>query len=160
LPVVTLGAGLGMAMLLALVVAFAQTARRRAQAVVRVNEELEREVTERTRAEENVRTLNDELEQRVIERTTQLAETNADLEKEIATRARVEQLLRESEKRYRGLIENVSDGILSCTLEGMISDVNWGLEMMLGWSRHDLVGTHYRKIATPDSVTRCDERMR
>lgn len=160
LPAVTLDAGLGMALLLALVVAFAQAARARAHAVAYVNEELAREVAERSRAEENIRTLNDELEQRVTERTTQLAETNADLEKEIATRARVEQLLRESEKRYRGLIENVSDGILSCTLDGIITDMNWGLEMMLGWSRQDLVGAHYRKIATPDSVIRCDERIR
>ncbi len=160
LPTVTLDAGLGMAMLLTLVVAFAQTARTRARVVAHVNEELAREVAERTRAEENVRTLNDELEQRVMERTMQLAETNADLEKEITTRARVEQLLRESEKRYRGLIENVSDGILSCSLDGIITDINWGLEVMLGWSRQDLVGAHYRKITTPDSVTRGDERIR
>jgi PAS domain S-box-containing protein len=32
--------------------------------------------------------------------------------------------------------------------------------MMLGWSRHDLVGHHYRKIATPATVTLCDERIR
>lgn len=160
LPVVVLGGGLEMAALLALAVALAQTARFRAQAVVSVNEELEREIGERARAEANVRTLNDELEQRVVERTQQLAEANADLEKEIVARARIEQLLRESEKRYRGLIENVSDGILSCTLEGIVTDVNWGLEMMLGWSRHDLVGAHYRKVATPAAVVLCDERIR
>ncbi|MBM4258999.1 MAG: PAS domain S-box protein [Deltaproteobacteria bacterium] len=160
LPAVVLIAGLGMSTLLMLAVTFAQTASVRARTVVSINEKLEREVAERTRVEGEVRTLNDELEQRVKDRTAQLAEVNADLEKEIVARARIEQLLRESEKRYRGLIENVSDGILSCTLEGMMTDVNWGLEMMLGWSRHDLVGQHYRKIATPDMVTLCDERVR
>ena len=59
-----------------------------------------------------------------------------------------------------GSSKNVSDGILSCTLEGTVADVNWGLEMMLGWSRHDLVGYHYRKIATPAAVTLCDQRIR
>jgi PAS domain S-box-containing protein len=153
-------AGVGMATLLTLAVTFAQTARLRARAVVNVNEKLEQEIAERVRVEGEVRKLNDELEQRVTDRTAQLADVNADLEKEIVARARIEQLLRESEKRYRGLIENVSDGILSCTLEGIVTDVNWGLEMMLGWSRHDLVGHHYRKIATPTTVTLCDERVR
>ncbi len=160
LPVVVLLAGLGISVLLALAVTFAQTASVRTQTVVSVNEKLEREIAERARVEDEVRTLNDELEQRVTERTTQLAEANTDLEKEIVARARIEQLLRESEKRYRGLIENVSDGILSCTLEGIVTDVNWGLEMTLGWSRHDLVGHHYRKIATQATVALCDERTR
>ena len=160
LPVVVLGGGLEVAALLTLATALAQTARLRAQAVVSVNEELEREVAERARAEANVRTLNEELEQRVTERTQQLADANAGLQREIVARTRMEQLLRESEKRYRGLIENVSDGILSCTLEGIVTDVNWGLEMMLGWSRHDMVGTHYRKVATPAAVAVCEERIR
>ncbi len=160
LPALTLIAGAGIAMLLAVVVALAQTARVRARAVVNVNEELEREIAERMRAEDGVRRLNGELEQRVTERTTKLAETNADLEKEIDARVRSEQLLRESEKRYRGLIENVSDGILSCTLDGIVTDVNWGLEMMLGWSRHDLVGRHYRKITTATAETLSEERIR
>jgi PAS domain S-box-containing protein len=160
LPAVVLLAGLGMSVLLTLAVMFAQTARLQASAVVNVNEKLEQEIAERVRVEGEVRKLNDELEQRVTDRTAQLADVNADLEKEIVARARIEQLLRESEKRYRGLIENVSDGILSCTLDGVVTDVNWGLEMMLGWSRHDLVGHHYRKIATPATVTLCDERIR
>jgi len=160
LPAVVLLAGLGMSTLLTLAVTFAQMARLRARTVVNVNEKLEQEIAERVRAEGAVRILNDELEQRVTDRTAQLADVNADLEKEIVARARIEQLLRESEKRYRGLIENVSDGILSCTLEGIVADVNWSLEMMLGWSRYDLVGHHYRKIATPAAVTLCDERTR
>jgi len=160
LPKVVLAAGIGMAFLLALAVALAQTARSRARAIANANQELEREITERMRAEEEVRTLNDELEQRVIERTAQLADANADLEKEIVARARVEQALRDSEKRYRSLFENASDGIISCTLSGAITDVNWGLESMLGWSRYELVGQHYRKIYSSASVTKGEERIR
>ena len=105
LPGVSLIAGLGISVLLALAVSLAQTASFRAQTVINVNEKLEREIGERVRVEEAVRTLNEELEQRVTERTRQLAEANSDLEKEIVARARIEQLLRDSEKRYRGLIE-------------------------------------------------------
>jgi two-component system phosphate regulon sensor histidine kinase PhoR len=149
-----------MAFLLALAVALARTAQSRARAVASANQELEREITERMRAEGEVRTLNDELEQRVIERTAQLADANADLEKEIIARARVEQALRDSEKRYRSLFENASDGIISCTLDGAITDVNWGLESMLGWSRYELVSQHCRKIYSSASVTKGEDRIR
>ncbi|MGE0824688.1 MAG: ATP-binding protein [Candidatus Binatia bacterium] len=160
LPEAVLVGGLGIALLLGLAMAFAQSARRHEVMVTEVNAELEREITERLRAEHEVRTLNEQLEQRVVERTAQLAEANSDLENEIAARARTEQALRESEKRYRGLFENVSDGILSCTLDGIVTDVNWGLEVLLGWSRHDLVGGHYRRVCTPAAVALSEERTR
>jgi PAS domain S-box-containing protein len=160
LPEVVSGAGAVLAFLLALSVSLAQTARRHARAVEVANQGLELEIAERKRAEEEVRTLNEELEHRVEERTAQLAEANTGLENEILERKRIEQALRESEGRYRSLFEHASDGIVSYTLDGIITDVNRELETMLGWSRDELVRQHYRKIAAPASAAAGEERIR
>ena len=159
LPEVVLAAGIVMALLLALAVMLAQQAQARARMVAAVNLELEYEIADRKRAEEEVRLLNDELEQRVKERTAQLAEANIGLEQEITTRARIEQELRESEKRYRSLFENATDGIASFSLDGLVNEVNQGMETMLGWSRREMVGQYYGKFCSPAAAALVEERM-
>jgi PAS domain S-box-containing protein len=90
----------------------------------------------------------------------ELANSNATLQTEIAERKRVEEELRESEQRYRNLFENANDAIVTFTLEGTVTSVNRGLEAMLGWSREELIGQHYRKFVTPASVVLGQERTR
>jgi PAS domain S-box-containing protein len=63
-------------------------------------------------------------------------------------------------ERYQQLFENANDGIVTLTLDGTITSVNGGLEAMLGWSRKELIGQHYRKIAPPSSVALGEERIR
>ncbi len=75
-------------------------------------------------------------------------------------RARLTEELQESEARYRRLFENANDAIVSATLDGTVTDVNRGLEMRLGWSREELIGHHYRKIATPTTVALTEGRTR
>lgn len=74
-------------------------------------------------------------------------------------RQRLRQEIRTSEERYRNLFENASDAILSFTLAGVITDVNRGLETLLGWSRDELIEQHYRSILTPDSAVMMEERV-
>lgn len=74
-------------------------------------------------------------------------------------RQRLQQAVRASEERYRNLFENASDAILSFTLRGVITDVNHGLEVLLGWSRDELIEQHYRTILTPDSAVVMEERV-
>jgi PAS domain S-box-containing protein len=160
LPEVVLAAGIAMALLLALAIMLAQQAQTRAQTIAAVNLELGYEIADRKRAEEEVRLLNDELEQRVEERTAQLAKANIGLEQEITARARMEQELRESEKRYRSLFENATDGIVSFSFDGIISEANQGMETMVGWSRREIVGQHYGKFCSGTAAALVEERMR
>ena len=69
----------------------------------------------------------------------------------------MEKKIRESEERYQSLFESASDAIVTFSLEGMITSVNKGLEVMLGWSRKELIGQHYRKISTPASAILVEE---
>ncbi len=59
-----------------------------------------RDITQRKRAEEELRRYQENLEELAAERTAELAEINAALRKEIAGRRRVEESLQRSEERY------------------------------------------------------------
>jgi PAS domain S-box-containing protein len=73
-------------------------------------------------------------------------------------RHRLRQDLRASESRSRDLFENASDAIVSFTTEGIVTEVNRGLETLLGWSRQELVGQHFRRILTPVAAVQMEER--
>jgi PAS domain S-box-containing protein len=64
------------------------------------------------------------------------------------------------EARYRDLFEHGEDVIFSCTLDGIITEVNRATEQLLGWPREALLGSSYRKIVTPASFALGQERVR
>ena len=77
-------------------------------AIRRALEEAE-EHLERRKAEEEVKKYQEHLEEMVKERTAQLNLTNEQLEQEIADRKRMEEILLESEARYRIVADNTYD---------------------------------------------------
>ncbi len=93
---------------------------------LRSPQELEREIEQRKKAEEEIRQLNQELEQRVKERT-------AELEAQIIERKKTEMQLRQ-------VIESVPNAIIMSNEHSTITLVNNQAENMFGYHRNDLIG--------------------
>lgn len=90
---------------------------------------------------ENAR-LYDELENRVTIRTQELSTVNQDLENELAERNRIEKALRESESRFRAIVESMLTGYLKTELvSGKILAINTAMLNILGAdSSEDVLG--------------------
>lgn len=71
-------------------------------------------------AQAEIESLNSELEERVQARTTQLAKAKATLEQQFEELNWADQALKDSESRFRALIENTSDIVLLVNFEGIV----------------------------------------
>jgi PAS domain S-box-containing protein len=78
---------------------------------------------------------------------------------DMTARRRTEEVLQESEARYRNLFEHASDGLVCFTAEGIITDVNRAFTTMLGYPREELIGRSYRQIHTPASLAAEEKRL-
>ncbi len=74
--------------------------------------------------EEELRKAHNELEMRVRERTAQLEQANLKLRSENTERQRAQAGAKQSEERYRTLIEQAADGIFIANVWGNFLDVN------------------------------------
>ncbi len=107
-----------------------------------------RDVTGRKRAEEEIRQLNKNLENRVEERTSQLEATIAKLESN-------QQELRQSEERFRILVEGVSDyAIFMLGPDGRIVSWNEGAERIHGYEASEVIGGHFSVFYAEEDVER------
>ena len=98
------------------------------------------DITQCKRAEGALRQAHDELEQRVQERTRELREANKQLEGEIHERKLAEGELKESEGRFRMLVETMRDALGVQDENGIITYVNQRACEMTGYSKEELIG--------------------
>ena len=66
--------------------------------------------------------------------------------RDITTRRLMEKALRESEEKYRTIIENIEDGYYEVDLAGNFTFFNDAMARMTGYSRQDLMGMNNRHI--------------
>lgn len=71
------------------------------------------------------------------------------LEREITERQRVEEALRESEAKYRHIINAAADAIISLDEHGMVCEFNHAAEQMFGFTKDELLGAPLTPIMPP-----------
>ena len=79
---------------------------------------------------------------------------------ELRARTRTEQELRESEEKYRTLIETANDAVFIIDAEtGTILDANKMASELLGMPREKIIGMHQRAIHPEEDAARCAKIM-
>lgn len=92
------------------------------------------DITDRKEAEKVLQVARDEFEAGAHERTSELKKTYEDLLYEIAERKVYEEALRESETKYRSIVEGAIEGIFQTTAEGKCTMANNALASLLGYA--------------------------
>ena len=77
-----------------------------------------------------------------------LIKTKKELELEVAERIQAEEALRESERRYRNIFENIQDVYYEATLEGIILEISPSIENASKYKRKELIGKSVYDIYT------------
>lgn len=80
--------------------------------------------------------------------------------RDITERQRAQQDLIESERRFRSVVENLSDALYIHDCDGRILEVNSQACQMLGYQREELVGANLALLETEEQRPLIPERMR
>ncbi|MGQ4649911.1 ATP-binding protein [Lyngbya aestuarii] len=112
------------------------------------------DVTERVQARVTLEQANDALEARVAERTAALREANHVLRAEIVERQKAEELLRQSEERFRNLVETSSDWVWEMDDAAVYTYASPKVSSLLGYEPSEILGK------TPYQLTPAEETSR
>ncbi|MFW9914793.1 MAG: PAS domain S-box protein [Candidatus Thorarchaeota archaeon] len=73
---------------------------------------------------------------------------------DITERKKAEDALRESEERYRTILENIEDGYYEVDLAGNFTFFNEGVRRILGYTADELMGMNNREYMEPETAKR------
>ena len=63
-----------------------------------------------------------------------------------------DEILRQSEEKYRTILESIEDGYFELDLSGNFSFFNDSMSKILGYSRDELMGMHYKKYMSEETA--------
>lgn len=112
------------------------------------------DITERRQVDEGLRKQREHLEELVKERTYKLKAANEQLLREIAERMRAEQIIRESEERFRRITDKMLDMIRQTDAEGIIQYASPSHKNILGYEPEDLLGKSIFDFVHPGDKNR------
>lgn len=112
--------------------------------------ELKTEMAERESTERKLLEVRDSLEAQVAARTAELQAANDLLESRLIEQAQVEDQLRESEKRYRQIVNDAGDIIYQTDAQGLFTFVNHTAKRVLKYDSAEMVGKHFLTLIHPD----------
>lgn len=90
--------------------------------------------------------------ERAEQAAAELAQSEATIRKTLSERELAEDALRESEERYRELVENANDLVYMLDFDGRITSMNKAAEMILGYSADELLGMKIKELLASDSI--------
>ncbi len=75
-------------------------------------------------------------------------------------RRRAQRALRESEAKYRDMVENISDVIYAVDMDGLVTYASPAIEHFLGFEASALIGRHFTDYVYPEDVPRTSAHFR
>ena len=118
----------------------------RKEKLERLNRRLVHEVSERRRAENDLKNVLEDLESMVEARTSELSLANERLRGEIAERKKTEKALSESERRYRSIFDNICDTFFAADENGVVVEITPSFKRVSGRDRREILGQPFESF--------------
>jgi len=103
--------------------------------------------------------LHDELDRQVKQRTTELKHVNQALVVEVAEHSQAETGLKESNRRFREMLENVELIAMTLDRDGIVTFCNDYLLALTGWKREEVIGAEWFHKFRPDADAATREKI-
>ena len=112
-------------------------------------------IVERERAMTALRASHDRLELAVEERTLELEVANQSLRAELGEYERQAEVLRQSEERFRLIVDGVKDyAIIMLDRMGKVAAWNAAAETIYGYTAREAIGSHFSRFFTAEDMAR------